>query len=381
MAGGRRLWRRIGAFPASGVGLAIVGLVVGVVASVLVRWGNPPNMGICTACFERDIAGAIGLHRFAAAQYLRPEIPGFVLGAFVAALLFGEFRPRGGSAPMVRLLLGGLATIGSLVFLGCTWRALLRLGGGDGSALAGVAGTVVGVAVGALFLRRGYTLGAPRPMPPVAGLIAPGLAVMLLAMLLTGVSFMPGGAVFSSVVGPGSMRAPVAVSLAAGLLIGLLGQRSRFCTVGATRDVVLVSDFRLLGGVGAMVAGALIAKLATGQFGLGMAAMPIAHSDHLWSFLSMVMAGLAFCLAGGCPGRQLVLCGEGNTDSAVFVMGTIGGGAVAHNWALAGVPDKLVGGVLHVGGPALWGKVAVIAGLAFCLLLGTAGRAGKEAET
>jgi len=271
MAGGRRLWRRIGAFPASGVGLAIVGLVVGVVASVLVRWGNPPNMGICTACFERDIAGAIGLHRFAAAQYLRPEIPGFVLGAFVAALLFGEFRPRGGSAPMVRLLLGGLATIGSLVFLGCTWRALLRLGGGDGSALAGVAGTVVGVAVGALFLRRGYTLGAPRPMPPVAGLIAPGLAVMLLAMLLTGVSFMPGGAVFSSVVGPGSMRAPVAVSLAAGLLIGLLGQRSRFCTVGATRDVVLVSDFRLLGGVGAMVAGALIAKLATGQFGLGMA--------------------------------------------------------------------------------------------------------------
>jgi uncharacterized protein len=49
-------------------------------------------MGICMACFERDVAGALGLHRADVVQYLRPEIIGFALGAFVAALLYGEFR-------------------------------------------------------------------------------------------------------------------------------------------------------------------------------------------------------------------------------------------------------------------------------------------------
>ena len=40
-------------------------------------------MGICVACFERDIAGAIGLHRAAVVQYIRPEIIGFVLGSLL----------------------------------------------------------------------------------------------------------------------------------------------------------------------------------------------------------------------------------------------------------------------------------------------------------
>jgi hypothetical protein len=37
----------------------------------------------------------------------------------------------------------------------------------------------------------------------------------------------------------------------------------------------------------------------------------------------MFLAGLAFCLAGGCPGRQLILSGEGDADAGVFVMGMI----------------------------------------------------------
>jgi hypothetical protein len=49
-------------------------------------------MGICVARFEWDIAGALGLHRAAVVQCIRPEIIGFVLGALVAAYVFGEFR-------------------------------------------------------------------------------------------------------------------------------------------------------------------------------------------------------------------------------------------------------------------------------------------------
>ncbi len=79
-------------FFASRKGIILAGAVIGLFASLLQKFGNPLNMGICVACFERDIAGALGLHRAAVVQYLRPEIMGFVLGATIAALSFGEFK-------------------------------------------------------------------------------------------------------------------------------------------------------------------------------------------------------------------------------------------------------------------------------------------------
>jgi YedE family putative selenium metabolism protein len=115
---------------ASRAGIITVGAVIGVLAPLLQKLGNPGNMGICVACFERDIAGGLGLHRAAVVQYIRPEIIGFVLGAMLAAFAFKEFRPRAGSAPIVRFFLGVFAMIGALVFLGCPWRTMFRLAGG-----------------------------------------------------------------------------------------------------------------------------------------------------------------------------------------------------------------------------------------------------------
>ena len=146
-------------FFATRTGIVSVGLVIGVFAALLQYWGNPGNMGICVACFERDIAGAVGLHRAGVVQYMRPEIIGFVLGAMVAAFVGRDFRPRTGSAPIVRFVLGAFAMIGALVFLGCPWRAFLRLAGGDLNAIFGILGLVVGVWIGTLFFRRGYSLG------------------------------------------------------------------------------------------------------------------------------------------------------------------------------------------------------------------------------
>ena len=100
-------------------GIIGVGAFIGVIAALLQYWGNPGNMGICVACFERDITG----HRAGVVQYMRPEIIGFVFGALAAALMFKEFRPRGSSAPIVRFLLGVFAMIGALVFPGCPWWA------------------------------------------------------------------------------------------------------------------------------------------------------------------------------------------------------------------------------------------------------------------
>ena len=131
---------RITNFFSSRWGIIGTGLFIGVVAALLQKWGNPGNMGVCVACFERDIAGSIGLHRADLVQYMRPEIIGFVIGALIAAYLFKEFRPRGGSSPIIRFVLGMFAMIGALVFLGCPWRALLRLAGGDWNAILGIIG-------------------------------------------------------------------------------------------------------------------------------------------------------------------------------------------------------------------------------------------------
>ena len=131
-------------FFASRWGIIMAGTIIGLFASFLQFLGNPPNMGICVACFERDIAGALGLHRLAVVQYIRPEIIGFVLGSLIAAFAFREFKSRGGSAPIVRFVLGVFAMIGALVFLGCSWRAILRFAGGDLNAIIGLAGLVGG---------------------------------------------------------------------------------------------------------------------------------------------------------------------------------------------------------------------------------------------
>ena len=69
----------------------------------------------------------------------------------VAAYVFKEFRPRVGSAAIVRFFLGRFAMIGALVFLGCPWRALLRLAGGDGNAILGILGLVGGIWIGTSF--------------------------------------------------------------------------------------------------------------------------------------------------------------------------------------------------------------------------------------
>src|SRR4030042_5257777 len=66
-------------------GIILVGAMIGILGPVLQKLGNPPNMGICVACFERDITGALGLHRAAVVQNIRPEIIGLVLGELIAA--------------------------------------------------------------------------------------------------------------------------------------------------------------------------------------------------------------------------------------------------------------------------------------------------------
>jgi YedE family putative selenium metabolism protein len=350
-------------FFASSAGIIVVGAAIGILAPLLQKLGNPGNMGICMACFERDVAGALGWHRAEVVQYLRPEIIGFALGAFVAALLFGEFKPRAGSAPFVRFILGVCAMIGALVFLGCPWRALLRLAGGDGNAIFGLLGLAVGVGIGTLFFRSGYTLGRTGKQSSGAGLmmaiVAVGLFVLL--MLFPQIPGQPkSGILFYSVKGPGSQHAPIIISLVVALGIGFIAQRSRFCTMGGFRDLILFRHLHLFLGLVALLVAAFVTNLILGQFKAGFVGQPIAQTNSFWNFAGMVVAGLAFALAGGCPGRQLFMTGEGDGDAATFVFGMIVGAAVAHNFGLASSPAGI--------GPH--GAAAVAVTLLTCLFIG-----------
>lgn len=344
-------------------GVIAVGAVIGVAASLLQFWGNPANMGICVACFVRDFTGALGMHRAAVVQYLRPEIIGFVLGSFVAAYAFKEFRPRMGSSPVVRFLLGAFAMIGALVFLGCPWRALLRLAGGDWNAILGLLGLTLGIWIGTRFLKKGYSLGPAQGSNKAAGWIFPLLMAGALVLMLANPQIIgeaKSGVLFYSVEGPGSLHAPLFIALGVGLALGFLAQKSRFCTMGAIRDLILFKQVHLFSGIVSLVAAAFITNLVLHQFNPGFAGQPVAHTMQVWSFAGMVLAGLAFSLAGGCPGRQLFLSGEGDGDAAIFVIGMVVGAALAHNFGLAS----------SAAGATPAGMAAVAAGLVACLLIG-----------
>ncbi|MBR6584790.1 MAG: YedE-related selenium metabolism membrane protein, partial [Firmicutes bacterium] len=118
--------------------VALTGAIIGLIAVLLVKFGNPANMGMCIACFIRDTAGALKLHSAAVVQYMRPEIIGIVLGASVMAFSKKELVARAGSNPFVRFVLGFFVMIGALMFLGCPLRMMLRIGGGDLNAIVGL---------------------------------------------------------------------------------------------------------------------------------------------------------------------------------------------------------------------------------------------------
>lgn len=336
--------------------IGIAGILIGIIAVALVYFGNPANMGYCIACFIRDTAGGLGLHRAKAVQYIRPEIIGLVLGAFIMSLGRKEFSVRGGSSPITRFILGFCVMIGCLMFLGCPFRMVIRLGGGDLNALFGFAGFAAGIIVGIFFLNKGYTLKRTYKQSFTEGLVFPVIEVAMLILLIAAPAF-----IFFTAAdgGPGAKHAPIIISLAAGIIVGGLAQVTRLCMVGGIRDIILFRECKLLIGFIAIFAAVLIGNLITGNFNLGFEGQPIAHTDGLWNFLGMLLVGLSCCLLGGCPLRQLILAGEGNVDSVVTFFGLLAGAACAHNFNLASSAK----------GPTANGKLAVIVGLVVVLII------------
>ena len=355
--------------------LALSGVVIGFLVMLLAMSGNPANMAICVACFIRDAAGALKLHTAAPVQYFRPEIVGFVCGSFLISMATKEYRSTAGSAPMVRFLLGAVMMIGALVFLGCPLRMVLRMSAGDLNAYVALIGFAGGVATGSCFLKKGFSLGRAYETKSLSGAVLP---VLLAALLVIGVAT---GAYAASTEGPGSKHAPLLLALVVALVIGALAQKSRMCFAGSIRDVILMKNFDLLSIIAALFVVMTIYNIATGNFHLSFSGQPIAHSQHLWNILGMYVVGFAAVLAGGCPLRQLILAGQGSSDSAVTFLGMLLGAAFAHNFNLVGSAAKAATATDAAvpGGPAMPGKIAVIVCIVLLFMIAATNLRRKKA--
>lgn len=354
--------------------LALSGVILGVVAAVLAAMGNPKNMAICIACFIRDSAGAMKLHSAAIVQYMRPEIVGIVCGAFLIAVVTKEYRSTAGSSPMIRFILGMIMMIGSLAFLGCPLRMLIRMSAGDLNAYVAAVGFVGGVFTGTVALKQGFSLGRAYTIDKASGAVLPIVLVILLILSVTTSLF-----AFSES-GPGSMHAPVLISLAGGLIFGAVAQKCRSCFAGCIRDVILMKNFDLLTIIGGFFVVMVIFNIANGSFKLSFDGQPVAHAQHIWNFLGMYAVGFAAVLAGGCPLRQLVLAGQGSSDSAVTFLGLLVGAAFCHNFGLAGVAAAAATAetAAVAGGPGINGQVAVIACIIVLFIIGFSPKSKKN---
>jgi hypothetical protein len=323
--------------------LPLSGVLVGLIALTLVKLGNPQNMGLCSACFLRDTAGALGLHQGPA--YLRPEIPGIVLGAFLISMMFRGRSVRGGSAPLTRFVLGMAVMVGALIFMGCPLRMLLRIAGGDLDAAIGLLGFIPGVATGVFFLNRGFTLERSHPQPKAEGYIVPLAACTAAAAVVSGWLFSSEGAFFQPT-NPAMSRAPVWIALAAGVIVGIVGHRTRLCFISGVRDAMLFKQFSGLWAFAAI----LLTVHAGNWFLYGgpvrweFKGEALAYNQWIWGILGLYLVGFASVLLGGCPLRQLVLAGSGNSDAGITVLGLMAGAALAHtfDWAVTwdGMPTN-----------------------------------------
>jgi uncharacterized protein len=350
-----------------------VGLVfcVGLFAAILVSSGNPGNMGICGACFLRDLAGALGMTTAAKAPAVfRPELAGIVLGATALALIRRRFVARSGSYAAARFGFGVVMAIAALVFLGCPFRLLQRLGGGDLHAWVALPGFVAGVLCATFFERRSYRIGATRPAPTPVGLVGP----LVFAGLLTAYLFGALKGAGPDGIGPpprADWRMSIVFSLSAGIVLSGGG----FCAIASVRSAFGPSRVHLYAAL-ALIAGyalpsAFIGKTATWSFD----GAPVAHGDALWNLVAAFTLGAVGAFAGGCPVRQLVMTGEGNGDAFATVAGIVVGGGAAHTFGFVSAAATAE----HPGGATPAGKIALLAGLAASFLFAATTAASHRA--
>jgi len=119
---------------------------------------------------------------------------------------------------------------------------------------------------------------------------------------------------------------PVTATLIVGILIGYLGQRSRFCIVSGIRDSYLLRNFQRIRGLLGLIIGAVpgftIFKLIGGDVPDFPAPIQIESTGYLIAtVIGAVGMGFYSVLAEGCPFRQHVMAAEGRQSAVFYLIG------------------------------------------------------------
>ena len=125
--------------------------------------------------------------------------------------------------------------------------------------------------------------------------------------------------------------------------------------------MVLFGEWKLLLGFIAILVSALIGNMILGYL-IQDLQDNLSHIQMVFGMhLEWRLQDLAVSFLEAARLRQLVLAGEGNTDSAITVFGLMAGAAVAHNFGLASSGE----------GPTANGKIAVVIGFVVLIVIAT----------
>jgi len=145
---------------------ALIGILAAFSQALLISAGGPEAYGVCIACHVRDLVNGMtniiaGTHLALAPISKNSILPvmgvvGIMTGAFISAKVHREHKvKKAGNKQYLLYFVGGLAVLFlTMIFGGCPYRAALRTGYGDLTALLFIIMMALGVVAGTLYLLR-----------------------------------------------------------------------------------------------------------------------------------------------------------------------------------------------------------------------------------
>jgi len=145
---------------------ALIGILAAFTQALLISAGGPVAYGFCVACHTRDLVNGLtnivaGTHLALAPISANAVLPvmsivGVLIGGYVAAKKSKEHKIRKGTNLdyVIYFLAGVIVLQLAMIFGGCPYRAALRTGYGDLSALVFIISMAAGVIAGAYIMLK-----------------------------------------------------------------------------------------------------------------------------------------------------------------------------------------------------------------------------------
>lgn len=353
--------------------IIISSMVIAILVSLLVYYGNPTNMGLSVSCFIKDMAGSLRLHNTPIAQYYRPEIVGIFLGAFLVSLFRKRFNLSISNNWYIYLIYGFCTMILCMIFLGCPFRMIERMAGGDLNAYIGFFGLVLGIVVSVFVKKEKKEVVIKEVNKKYIFFILPIVLIVGFIVLVVDTYCMPGGSkIFAtSTAGPASMHANIFISLIFSLIIGVILSISELSFDNAVIGIIKHKNYTMLLSGIIMFIAMMIFNHFNYTLNFNFDEQIVAHKAIFWNFLSMFGVGVSIMFAGGDPLRQLIKSAEGKIDSLLYILGMFIASIIIYPLRLTGAAySMLPNGSWFVGGPVTKGKIACFLCIIVILIIG-----------